>query len=116
MARLAWSAAGFVCLGLGWLGLITPGMPGFVFLIGALFCFGKGNPKWAQRMLDHPAYGPPLRDWTERRFVSRKAKISAIVFMAITGAVTAYFLEPRPAMIAIGCMVAVSVWLWTRKE
>lgn len=116
MTRPLWMAAGIIFVVLGWVGMVLPVMPGFVFLIGAAYCFGKGNPRWEAWLLSHPTYGPPLRDWQEHRRISRRSKYSAIGFMAVAGAITFYFAGMPIALIPIGIMTLVAIWIWTRSE
>ena len=116
MARRLWIAAGVVCVGLGWLGLLVPMMPGTVFFLGAVYCFMRGNPERAERLLAHPVIGPPLRDWRERRAISRRAKASAILTLAVSGAVTWWAVGYPWALLGIGCIVCVSAWIATRNE
>jgi uncharacterized membrane protein YbaN (DUF454 family) len=114
--RPLWLAAGALFFALGWAGLILPMMPGFLFLLAAAYCFARGNPVLEQRMLDHPRIGPPLRDWRERRAVSRPAKRSAVLAMALAG-VIAWALVGFPwALVSIAILVVVAAWLWTRPE
>jgi len=116
MIRPLWALLGFICLGLGWIGLVMPMMPGFVFLLGALYCFMRGNPAWAARMLDHPFYGPPLRDWQERRAISRKSKISAVIALAVCAVITGFIVGWPLVMLPSTCMTLVAIWIWTRAE
>ncbi|APE26939.1 YbaN family protein [Aurantiacibacter gangjinensis] len=116
MARPLWLAAGLFFMALGWLGMILPGLPGFVFLIVAAWCFGKGSPRWQAWLLSHPAYGPPLRDWRDHRRISRRAKISAIAFMALAGALTTWLIGFPFALVTILVLLAVALWIWTRAE
>lgn len=111
-----WTFAGAFFFCLGWIGIVLPLMPGFVFLLVALFCFLRGHPEWAERMQNHKVYGPPLRDWRERRAISRKAKKSAVIAMAIAGAITTATVGFPIALIPLTCLVAVAAWLWTRAE
>lgn len=116
VARPLWMAAGAVLFVLGWIGMIMPMMPGFVFLLGALFCFARGNPAWEARLLDHPTYGPPLRDWRQHRRIARKSKWAALGCMALA-AVLAGLLAGFPlALVPIIIMIAVAAWIWTRPE
>jgi len=116
MSRSLWMAAGALFFALGWIGLILPMMPGFVFFLAAAFCFARGNPVWEQRMLDNPRLGPPLRDWRERRAISRKAKRSAVTAMAVAGVIAWVIVGFPWAIVSIGAMIAVALWLWTRPE
>jgi len=114
--RHLWLGAGGLFFVLGWIGMVMPMMPGFVFLLIALFCFARGNPAVERWMLDHPKYGPPLNDWLERRSISRKAKVSALATIGV-GAVIAVWMVAAPlVLVPLASMAAVSAWLWTRPE
>ncbi len=111
--RHLWFAAGIVFFVLGW---ILPMMPGFVFLLAAVFCFARGNPALERWMLEHPQFGPPLNDWFERRAISRKAKRSALIAMAVAAVLAALMVSWPVVLIPLVSMAAVSAWIWTRAE
>jgi uncharacterized membrane protein YbaN (DUF454 family) len=67
--RHLWTAAGLFFVGLGAVGAFLPLLPTVPFLLLAVFCFARGNPAWEQRLLDHPKWGPPLREWRTRRAI-----------------------------------------------
>ena len=116
LARRLWIGAGVICVGLGWLGLALPMMPGTVFFLAAVYCFTRGKPEWAERLLVHPVIGPPLMDWRERKAISRKAKISALVTLAVSGMATWLAVGYPWALLGIGCILCVSAWIATRPE
>jgi uncharacterized membrane protein YbaN (DUF454 family) len=104
------------CVALGAVGAVLPIMPTVPFLLLAAFCFARSNPAWEHKLLQHPHYGPPLRQWRERRAISRKAKVSAIVAMGI-GAVVTWFTIGWPwVMISVAILVVSGIWIWTRNE
>jgi len=116
IARPLWMVAGAVCFVLGWIGMVVPMMPGFVFLLAAVFCFARGNPALERWMLDHPQFGPPLNDWFERRAISRKAKRSALIAMALAAAIAAFLVSFPLVLVPLFSMAAVATWIWTRAE
>jgi len=77
---------GFVFVGTGLVGYVTPGLPGTVFMILALACFIKGaNDRQVAWLLNHPQFGHVLRDWHENKWISARIKtisVSCIVFFS----------------------------------
>lgn len=114
--RHLWLAAGGVCFVLGWVGMVLPMMPGFVFLLAAVFCFARGNPALERWMLEHPQFGPPLNDWFARRAISRSAKVRAVSAIALAAALAAWMVAWPVVLFPLTSMAAVSVWIWTRAE
>lgn len=114
--RHLWLAAGGVCFAFGWVGMVLPMMPGFVFLLGAVFCFARGNPALERWMLEHPQFGPPLNDWLERRTISRKAKRSAVIVIGVSAGMAGWMVSWPVVLFPLTSMAAVSVWIWTRAE
>ncbi|WP_265517295.1 YbaN family protein [Nitratireductor luteus] len=115
--------AGFVALGclmllLGFVGAFLPVMPTTIFLILAAWCFGRSSPRLEAWLLNHPRFGPVLRDWREHGAMSRRAK-----FIACAGMITGYALfyvgaKPAPwlAIVVAGVMAGCAVWIAKRPE
>ena len=114
--RHLWLAAGGICFVLGWVGMVLPMMPGFVFLLAAVFCFARGNPALERWLLEHDQFGPPLNDWFERRAISRKAKRSAVIAIAIAAVLAAWMLSFPLLLVPLASMSAAAAWIWTRPE
>ncbi|MPY67877.1 DUF454 domain-containing protein [Deinococcus sp. SDU3-2] len=72
--RPLWVALGFVLTGLGFLGLVLPGLPGTVWFVLAAACFARGNPKWEAWLLSRPVVGDLVRDYREGRGMPLRAK------------------------------------------
>lgn len=116
MARHLYLVAGLVSVALGAIGVFLPIMPTVPFLLLAAYCFARSNPEWEQRLLDHPQWGPQLRDWRERRAISRKAKTMAIGAMTVGAVVTWYTLGEPYYYISIAVLVLAGSWIATRNE
>ncbi|WP_372732641.1 YbaN family protein [Novosphingobium sp.] len=116
MRRHLYLAGGVIAVGLGTLGVFLPVLPTVPFLLLATFCFARSNPVWEQRLLDHPRYGPPLRQWRERRAISRKGKQGALIAMAAGVVLTAVTAGWPWVLIPAVTMGSVGVWIWTREE
>lgn len=114
--RHAYLGAGLTSLGLGAIGVFLPIVPTVPFLLLAAFCFARSNQAWEQRLLDHPQYGAQLRDWRERRAISRPAKLAAIGAMSL-GAVFTWLTIGWPwVLISLAVLGIAGTWIWTRNE
>ena len=115
-ARLLWGGAGLTALALGAAGAVLPVLPTVPFLLLAAFCFARSNPAWEARLLDHPRWGPPLRQWRERRAISRTAKLAALSTMAASAVLTATLAGWTWALIPLAVLATAGTWIWTRPE
>ena len=111
-------ALGVLMLALGIIGAFLPVMPTTIFLILAAWCFGRSSPRIEAWMLNHPRFGPTLRDWRQYGAVPRKAKIVACLGMA-----SGYGLffagarpDPLPAVVVAAFVVAAAIYVTTRPE
>ncbi len=116
MRRHLYQAGGLFFTGLGIIGAFLPLLPTVPFLLLALFCFARSNPAWAQRLLDHPTYGPPLLDWQNRRAIPRRAKLAALVTMALSVGITALTAGWPWVLVPVAVMLVSGSWIWTRAE
>lgn len=106
-----------ICLGLGIVGVVVPGLPTTVFILMAAWAAARSSPRLYRWLWNHRIFGPLLRNWAQGRCVSRHAKRSAALVMSISTAVL--WLTPAPrwvASLATLCMACVLVWLWRRPE
>jgi uncharacterized membrane protein YbaN (DUF454 family) len=114
--RSLYLGAGLTSLSLGLVGAVLPIMPTVPFLLLAAFCFARSNPVWEQKLLDHPTYGPSLRQWRDRRAIARPAKIGAIGAMSVGAVVTWFTLGFPWVFLSLAVLVLAGGWIWTRNE
>jgi uncharacterized membrane protein YbaN (DUF454 family) len=114
--RALYLAGGLLAVGLGAVGAFLPIMPTVPFLMLAAYCFARSNPEWEKRLLDHPSWGPQLRDWRERRAISRRAKTMAIGAMTAGAVFTWYTLGEPWYWISLAVLVIAGGWIATRNE
>lgn len=116
LRRSFWLAAGVLLVALGTIGIFLPVMPTVVFYLAAAWCFSKSHPEWAERLYSHPEHGVHLRAWRDRRAISRKGKVSAILAMTCSIPFT-WFVAGFPlAWIPVGVLAVLGPWIWTRAE
>ena len=116
MRRLIYRLLGMVALGLGAVGAVLPIMPTVPFLLVAVYFFARSSPELEQRILDDPTFGPQVRDWRERRAISRKAKTLAILAMAAGAVFTWYTLGAPWYYVSLAILVVAGGWIATRNE
>ncbi len=114
--RRLYLAGGIVAVALGAIGAALPIMPTVPFLLLAVYCFARSNPEWERRIVEHPHWGPQIRDWRERRAISRRAKIAAIGAMTVGAVVTWYTLGAPWYWVSVAVLVVAGTWIATRNE
>jgi uncharacterized protein len=96
---------------------VLPVLPTVPFLLLSAWAAGRGWPSLEARLLAHPTYGPPIRQWRERGAVPRRAKWLATVMML--GSATVLWWSPIPPWVRAVVyllLVSVALWLWRRPE
>ena len=81
--RMLWTLAGCGAFALGFLGVFLPLLKTVPFMILAAFCFARGSERFHDWLVDHPQFGPAIRDWRSHGAISRKGKMWAVVGIAL---------------------------------
>ena len=79
MKKIILLSLGWICVGLGFIGIFVPGLPTTIFLIVALWAFTKSSESLRFWLLNHNRFGPILRNWQEHRVVPLTAKILMVI-------------------------------------
>ena len=79
MSKTILLTLGWICVGLGFVGIFVPGLPTTIFLIIALWAFTKSSKRLRNWLLNHKRFGPILRNWQEHRVVPIRAKILMVI-------------------------------------
>lgn len=110
LRRLAFVTGGLVCVGLGGLGLVVPGLPTTIFFIGAAACFSRSHPRLEQWVLDLPMVGPTVRDYRAGLGMPRRAKQWAIGSIIVFSTFSIVLVDVLIARLAIAAVAAIGVW------
>ena len=117
LLRFCWRPLALVFVGLGLIGAVLPGMPTTVFMLLAVWAAGKGWPPLAEWLLNHPRFGPPLRQWQSERAIPRRAKWLAGVSMFISMPLICLSApSPWVQWLVPSSMCLVLLWLCSRPE
>ena len=81
--RAVYLALGLLFVAVGGVGMVLPVLPTTPFLILAAACFARSSTRLERRLLDHPRFGPVLRDWRARGAIPREAKWLALAGMSL---------------------------------
>jgi uncharacterized membrane protein YbaN (DUF454 family) len=110
--------AGFAFFALGTVGMVVPLLPTTIFWILAVWAFAGSSPKWRQRILSHPKFGPAVGDFVDHRILRRRGKWYAVVGIYGGLSLSSWLLK-LPALWAWGLAVAllpVAIYLASRPE
>ena len=94
---------GWLCVGLGFVGVFIPGIPTTIFLIIALWAFTKSSEKLRHWLLNHKRFGPILNNWQEHKVVPRRAKILMVILMTL--AVILFYYSLQSLILTIGLII-----------
>jgi hypothetical protein len=115
-ARL-WRALGTASVAIGLFNAFVPLLPTTIFLIIGLWAYGKGSPELRAKLLEHPRFGPTLRNWVERRAMTRVAKLQCVGTIALGYLVTLFFVgfTTVTALVGVG-LGGLCLYLLRRPE
>ena len=103
MKRTILISLGWLCVGLGFVGVFIPGIPTTIFLIIALWAFTKSSEKLRHWLLNHKRFGPILNNWQEHKVVPRRAKILMVLLMSL--AVILFYYSSQSLILKIGLII-----------
>ncbi len=114
--RAGWLVGGLVCVGLGAVGIVVPGLPTTVFFIGAAACFSKSSPRLEAWVLDLKGVGPMVRDHRAGLGMPRRAKVMASACILVFSGLALWLALTHPlarAAVSLAATVGI-VWIWWR--
>ena len=112
--RLAWRLAGIAALALGFIGALVPLLPTVPFVLLAAFAFARSNPAWERWLVEHPTFGPHIRDWRESGSISRRGKAAAVFAFAASAALGLALMESGWRWLPAGIGLVGSAWILSR--
>ncbi|SIQ17493.1 hypothetical protein SAMN05880590_102417 [Rhizobium sp. RU35A] len=116
--RILLMGLGWLFVALGILGAFLPLLPTTPFLLLAVACFTRSSPRLEAWLLNHPRFGPPLRNWREHGAISRRAKVAAVGLMAASYAIFVASTAPPlwRALLVLAILLCSSLFIVTRPD
>jgi uncharacterized membrane protein YbaN (DUF454 family) len=108
--RAVYLVAGLTLAGVGIVGIVTPLLPGTIFLVLSLFCFKRSSPRLENWLLNHPRCGPTLRDWEEQGAIKARTKLIAISAMWLCVLVSLFLLRDLWLGFVVGALAVFGTW------
>ena len=88
--RAFWFTLGIILVGVAYLGVLIPGLPWSTPILGATFCFAKSSPRFHAWIMNHPRFGPFIKNWSTYRVYPTAAKYLMVAVM--TTSLVVFFL------------------------
>lgn len=115
LIRALLMCAGALAMLLGIIGIFLPIMPTVPFVLLAAACFGRASPRFHYWLYQHKYFGPMVRNWEERRAISRKGKYMAWSMMTFSCSMVLYRMWHTPwwwvgVLVSLVCL-SVGIWM-----
>ena len=109
---------GWLFVILGFIGAMLPILPTTPFLIVALALFSKSSPRFRQMLLNNAWFGPILKQWEEKKTVSRKIKYKAFFLIVITFSISIAIFDDKfqVQLLLVGIAIVLLFCIWRIKE
>jgi uncharacterized membrane protein YbaN (DUF454 family) len=104
-----WIAAGLVCVAIGGIGIVVPGLPTTVFFVAATWCFARSSPRLEAWVLGLPGVGQLVDDYRAGLGMPRRAKMVAILSIVVFSGIGIVVLDVPWARLALGVLALVGV-------
>ncbi|MDY6941704.1 MAG: YbaN family protein [Pseudomonadota bacterium] len=82
-------------VGLAAVGVVLPGLPTTPFLLLAAWAAARGSDRLHAWLYGHRHFGPLLNHWESERAIARRAKLTAVVLLALSWTVLFLTTESR---------------------
>ena len=105
-----WLGAGLLCLGVGAIGVVVPGLPTTVFAIMAAAAFAKSSPRLLEWLLAVPVIGESIADYRAGLGMPSRAKVSAVTSIVVfAGAAVLFAFESATPRVVVGLVALTGI-------
>ena len=109
LKRLIFLILGFVCLGLGCIGVAIPILPTVPFFLVTVFCFANSSQKLHNWFVSTKLYKKHLESFVKKKGMTVQTKLGIIIPVTIVMGV-GFFMMTRTGVVAPSVILAV-VWV-----
>jgi uncharacterized membrane protein YbaN (DUF454 family) len=109
LRRVVLVAVGLLCVVVGGIGVVVPGLPSTVFFIAAAWCFARSNPRLEAWVLGLPKIGQMVRSARAGEGMPRSAKRAAIASIIVFSTIAVIVIDTTWLRITIGVLALIGV-------
>ena len=105
--RILWIILGFICLGLGVIGIILPILPTVPFFMATVFCFAKSSKRLHGWFIGTNLYKKHLDSFVKQRAMTMWTKLRIVGTVTVVMAVGFLMMRKVP----VGQICLAGVWV-----